>query len=220
MAYRRVLCLAFSRREGGKCFAGIDLGSGRWVRPVNSPSVGALYDHQCFAQTQAGQLSDPRVLDILEIDLSVPSPKPCQPENWLIGKESWRLVGRCKVSDLSAHIVCDPELIRGYDRFVSAEEIEARPPQNSLVVVAPENLKWFVEKDRYGRRRLRGRFSICGASYDLPLTDHAYEKELRDVTLFTSRNHDTSVPILLTISLSDVLKETGRHYKLIAGVIF
>lgn len=37
MAYRRVLCLAFSRRDGGHCFAGIDLstGSGRdqFLRP-------------------------------------------------------------------------------------------------------------------------------------------------------------------------------------------
>jgi hypothetical protein len=30
----RILCLANSIREGGRCVAGIDYATGRWVRPV------------------------------------------------------------------------------------------------------------------------------------------------------------------------------------------
>ena len=38
----RFLCLAVSKREGGVCIAGIDIDSGKWIRPVSTTTHGAL----------------------------------------------------------------------------------------------------------------------------------------------------------------------------------
>lgn len=219
MAARQILCLALSKREGGLCFAGIELISGVWIRPVNGPSHGALQYYQCLAKDADGHMREPRVLDIVEMDLLSPSPKLGQPENWLVGTEPWRLVGRVSSAALLGHITSDPELFRGYERFVSVSEVESRPPLESLRLVSPENLTWFAEETRYRKRRIRGRFSICGSPYDLPLTDEAFEKQLSDVELYKCRPHDSRMSVLLTLSLSDVWTEQMRRYKLIAGVV-
>jgi hypothetical protein len=218
MPTKQILCLAFSRREGGHCFAGIELVGGAWVRPVNGSNQDALHYYQCLATDADGHAREPRVLDIVEMNLLSPSPKPAQPENWLVGHEPWRLIGRAASADLLRHITDDPELFRGYDRFVPVAEIESRPPQESLRLVSPQNLNWFAEL-KYGKRRFRGRFSVCGSSYDLPLTDEAYEKELADIELYKGRPQNLADPVLLALSLSDVWAEQMRHYKLIAGVI-
>jgi hypothetical protein len=159
------------------------------------------------------------VLDVVLIDLLSANPKIGQPENWVLGQESWQIVGQRAISDLTSFIVEDPELFRGYDRFVSATDVQARPPESSLLLVKPQNLVWSVEKTHYGRRRIIGTFSTCGQSYTLPLTDEDYERQLSFIEMDRAHQHDSSVPIFLTLSLGDVWNETKRHYKLIAGVI-
>ena len=67
MATQEILCLAFSRRDGGHCFAGIDLGSKTWVRPVQSPEAGALHYFQCLIRNAEGALAEPRTLDIVDM---------------------------------------------------------------------------------------------------------------------------------------------------------
>ena len=42
----RFLCLAVSRRPGGRCIAGIDLDTGNWIRPVDCTTHGAVDGHQ------------------------------------------------------------------------------------------------------------------------------------------------------------------------------
>jgi hypothetical protein len=219
MAYRKVICLAFSRRDGGHCFAGIDLSTGKWMRPVPTPEGGTLYYHQCLVRAEGKSLLEPRLLDIVDIDFVSHSPKVCQPENWLIGSAEWRLSGRATKADVAPYISADPELFRGYDRFVSAGDVAARPPANSLVLVTPQRLSWHARISPRGTRQIIGTFSIAGQSYTLPLTDEAHEKQLGDLPTGETRWHDPAVPILLTISLGDLYEITGRHYKLIAGVI-
>jgi hypothetical protein len=220
MAYRRVLCLAFSRRDGGNCFAGIDLMTGKWIRPVISPTSGALSDPQCIATTPSGEYRVPALLDIVDVDFLGPSPKIGQPENWIMGREPWRIVARSSVMDASRFLADDPELFRGYGRFVEAAEVQARPPQSSLALVCPQHLVWLVRPNpRSNHKQIIGTFSITGQSYSLPLTDPVYEKHFRDVPLNERRFHDPQIPVMLTLSLGDVMETTMRHYKLIAGVI-
>jgi hypothetical protein len=185
---------------------------------VNGSNQGALHYYQCLATDADEHAREPRVLDIVQMDLLSPSPKLGQPENWLVGNEPWRLIGRAASADLLRHVTDDLELFRGYDRFVPVAEVESRPPRESLRLVSPENLNWFAEL-KYGKRRFRGRFSVSGCSYDLPLTDEAYEKELTDIELYKSRPQNPAEPVFLALSLSDVWAEQMRHYKLIAGVI-
>jgi hypothetical protein len=213
----RVLCLAFSRREGGNCFAGIEIDTGSWVRPVRDELGGPLYDHECLAKTPNG-FRCPQVLDVIELELLSHCPKLGQPENRIMGTTQWEVVGRRDIESLRTFVSDDPELFRGYDRFVSASEVQTRPPTCSLCLISPGSLIWLAEVNRYGRRRILGRFTVCGQSYTLPLTDDAYAVKLADIEISRSRSEDLSAPLFLTLSLGDVWKEQNRHYKLIAGV--
>jgi len=219
MARREILCLAFSKRDGGQCFGGIDLETQKWVRPVSPKSSGELPYHECLIRKPDGTFVEPRILDVLRIDLQGPQPRPAQPENWLMGEAEWELVGRKKFGDLAPWIrsTDDPEIFRNYGKSVSVEEIGRRPPVCSLTLVRPENLVWKTDLNTYGKKRARGVFSICGQTYDLPLTDEAYQRNLMNLPLHASKAHDPSTPILLTLSLGELWH--GFHYKLIAGVI-
>jgi hypothetical protein len=219
MAHKDILCLAFSKRDGGHCFGGIDLEAQTWVRPVSSKGSGELPYHECLIRKPDGTFAEPSLLDVLRIDLQKPQPRPAQPENWLMGESEWEFVGRKQFADLAPwiHRNDDPELFRNYSKSLSVDEVVRRNPSYSLTLIRPENLAWRTELNQYGKKRARGIFSICGQSYDLPLTDEAYQRNLVSLPLHASLVHDFSTPILLTLSLGEAWH--GFHYKLIAGVI-
>ena len=77
---KRVICLANSRKLNGRCAAGRELIGGKpagWVRPVS----GRENEEVSEQERQYADGSDPEVLDVIEIPLLEPRPKPYQPEN-------------------------------------------------------------------------------------------------------------------------------------------
>lgn len=74
------LCLANSTREGGHCVAGIDLDSGKWIRPVG-PSDGKLSNKDILI---SGTKATIRPFDIVTLRHGAPTPIPGQAENHLI----------------------------------------------------------------------------------------------------------------------------------------
>lgn len=219
MASKDIVCLAFSKRDGGHCFGGIDLDTQNWIRPISPKGSGELPYHRCLIRKPDGTIVEPSLLDVLRIDLLGPQPRPAQPENWLMGETEWELVGRKQFADMAPWIRGnnDPELFRNYSKSVSVDEIARHRPDCSLILVRPDHLVWRTELNQYGNKRARGIFSICGQSYDLPLTDEAYQRTLMSLPLHASKTHDSSSPVLLTLSLGEAWH--GFHYKLIAGVI-
>lgn len=77
----RFLCLAVGRRDGGSCIAGIDLDSGRWVRPVHPQTHGALADHELIVR-DGETLKMMAPLDVLQLRLGAYAGSNAQPENW------------------------------------------------------------------------------------------------------------------------------------------
>ena len=55
-----LLCLANSRKDGGRCIAGVRLDDGGWLRPVGSGAHGALVPRDYLLPVGG----EPRVLDI------------------------------------------------------------------------------------------------------------------------------------------------------------
>jgi hypothetical protein len=220
---KRILCLAFSRKIGGHCVAGVDVLSGKWIRPVSRAAHGTLTYNQCLILSETGVYREPRLLDVLELDLAEPAPKIAQPENWIVTDAIWKVSAGVTntVEFLESIAVSDPEIFRGHARSVTSSELELRPPSCSLMLIEPESLFWTASKDRYGRRRMDGTFSISGSTYKLPLTDDVYESRLAQVRENQTVPHQeiSLNRVFLTISLGDFFEETGRHYKLIAGVV-
>jgi len=220
MPIKEIVCLAYSRKLGGSCFAGIDLATRKWIRAIGEHQNGALADNDCFMRDGTGRFALPDILDVIEIDFSAARPIPAQPENWKIAGSEWKKLRQAGMVERDLLVQClvdDPELFRGYERYVTKQEVEARPPASSLALVRPERLSWSTKTDRYGRKGYKGTFTVSGATYDLPLTDDRHAAKLAAGTFAGGREAATET--LLTISLGDLYEDTGRYYKLIAGVV-
>jgi hypothetical protein len=219
-----VVCLAFSRKYGGSCFAGIDTATGKWMRAIGKYTNGALSDFDCHMTVGNDAYALPSPLDVIAMDIFSAEPKPAQPENWRTSSAPWEKLRVANVADvelLKHHILQDSKIFHSYDRCVAREEIEAHPLDGSLALVRPSALRWTPELDYYGRKRFRGEFTVSGHTYNLPLTDDSYATALAQKAEDHLANGlaDTSVELLLTISLGDLYVKTGCYHKLIAGVV-
>lgn len=91
----RMICLANSRKIGGRCVAGIDVNTGEWVRPVRDNGGALTLDDISY---EDGTI--PRVLDIIDVPVSERQPLYYQPENWVIDPEYyWDKVGSCQLTN-------------------------------------------------------------------------------------------------------------------------
>lgn len=50
----RIVCLANSFKKGGRCVAGIDLETGRWMRPIGRGDEGAIGDERFDSSNEEG----------------------------------------------------------------------------------------------------------------------------------------------------------------------
>ncbi len=94
MNYRKnIVCLANSRKPGGRCVAGKEVvkgGYGKWIRPVSVRPTAeiSLYERQ---YEDGG---DPEILDIIDIPMMAAVPRVYQTENHMIDAENyWTKVG-------------------------------------------------------------------------------------------------------------------------------
>ena len=237
----RFLCLAVSRRDGGNCIAGLDIDTGAWVRPVNLRSRGALGDGEIVVlDNQTHQLRIMKPLDLVRLRLGDKVENPSQPENWTLDSTSLAgsspvLCPACDHPTLLARIRTQAEagntlldLFGTLTNSVPHSVIEQEPPARSLAVIRPRNLRWTRSINYRGNPRMMGifTFGVENIQYCLPLTDIDWEPKLLEATLKRPTiNAEQSLglnpthEILLTVSLGDHFRETGNHYKLIAGVL-
>src|SRR5687768_8614729 len=85
-----MICLANSKKHGGRCVAGLRLDGQGWVRPVGVGKDGTLYPRQ-YRLTDG---TSARVLDRLRVQLYAPHPKPHHPEDWYVSGAPWELLAR------------------------------------------------------------------------------------------------------------------------------
>jgi hypothetical protein len=235
----RFLCLAVSRRNGANCIAGVDIDSGQWIRPVYAIHRGALGDSDIVV-TDRGSLRIMAPLDLIELHLGEPAGIPGQPENWTLnsadGAKAHLVLCRAgddpslfaivrKMAEASNSL----SMILGTrDNKVPHSSIEKESVAYSLCVIRPRDLIWSRALNFQGNPRIEAFFSFGARRirYRLPVTDIAWEPKLlkgtKDRTTLRaseSPGMDANREILLTVSLGDHFRETGFHYKLIAGVL-
>ncbi|MGA2796646.1 MAG: hypothetical protein ABSE63_03595 [Thermoguttaceae bacterium] len=210
----RLICLANSRRDGGRCVAGIDIASGLWVRPV-PPRGGAIPEEKTFL---SGRLFTP--LDIIELELDPPAfATRFQCENRLMQNWNWRLAGRVNAGDLLKYCTWDKTVLHGPGKTVQPSDLELLPPQKwtSLQLIHSTNVTF--EPDPRIPIRWQARFSLvpAGPAYCLSITDP-------EATLRLNKKQRIKPECLLTVSLTEPkeFKEYGKPelcYKLVAAVI-
>lgn len=222
MPTKRIVCLANSRKNSGRCVAGRVLDGAQaleWVRPVSARPSEEVSEYE----RQYPDGGDPRVLDLIDVPLLEPRPKQYQIENWLLDPEqSWQRAGQATWVQVVG-MAQDPKTlwINGGSTYHGLNDQIAQDTANTLtdslyLVHVPDiRLRVFRPNANFGDPRLRvqGQFEHRGQAYWLRVTDPAYERT------YQARG-EGEYPLgecCLTISLGEPFQ--GNCYKLIAAII-
>jgi len=222
-----ILCLANSKKHGGRCVAGLRTDGEGWIRPVSFAREGTLYERHYTLDDG----SEARVLDLLRIRFAIPRPEPHHPENRLITHARWQLLSRPAPQEvlglLESHLTPGPELLGSLTDRVPFAAFEAKSAAGSLALVEPDDLRWVIKTSRAGERRTRVAFTLRGMRYNLALTDPDWERRLSPLAIGEHPRRaggiEDSARLFLTVSLSEPFQSDDRAekfcYKLVAAVI-
>ncbi len=223
------ICLANSRKEGGRCVAGITLHDLCWFRPVSSKEHGELElnDYTLDDGTEAS------ILDIIRVDVLESVPEPHQPENWLFNEDyQWELIERVLPERaylfLQSLITTDQYIFGDSSDSISCSKIEEEHLVSSLCLIEPSDITWEIKKSRYGRRQTRAHFTYNDVEYNLSVTDPKWEELLGNLDYGTYLHNEllfgdekrpgSEDTILYTTSLG-LYEKMHKCYKFVAGVI-
>ena len=222
LTVKRVVCLANSRKNAGRCIAGKEMSgdakSGQWIRPVSNRENEAVSEGERFYADG----TDPEILDIIEVPLLGPKPKAYQQENWLLNpSRQWRKIGRLGWDNLMQ--LADPDAPLWTNGFHSRGGENDQVPvhlttahDTSLRLVWVDDLTVTVSEPSRPSANypiLRGRFSHCNETYCFRITDPVSESGSVDLPY---REYPVGERYL-TVSLGEPFE--GNAYKLIAAII-
>jgi len=207
----RIICLANSTRPGGRCIAGIEIDTEKWVRPVSHFSNRAItWDIRNI------EGEEPEILDIIDIPLEDHGPdEGCQPENRLVKPGKWQKVGRKRPREVLKYCEDDLIILHNHTDRVLATFFEKLPRRKwkSLQLVRNKNVSFNL--DFWGKRRAFFRDGE-GHYLELAVKDPDFLNKL-------VREEQVSSDCIMTISLAGPWSPSGtepqRCYKLVAGVI-
>ena len=219
---KRILCLANSRKRGGRCVAGKELRpdgrAGGWVRPVSAREDEEVSPQErCYADG-----GDPQVLDVIDVPLLNPRPKTYQRENWLLDPgRRWAKVTRVAWNDLQTMIDRDEPLWTNGDSTRSGHNdrvplAETAVIKDSLRLIRVDTLTVTVSEPSRPSADfpiLRGSFRYHGDDYCFRITDPESESGALNLPYGEYRVGER----YLTVSLGEPFE--GHAYKLIATII-
>lgn len=214
---KRIVCLANSRKLGGRCVAGIEIAGEQrlgWIRPVSGRQDQAVN----YCEQRYEDNSSPRVMDIIEVPLLTAQPHEHQQENWLLdGTQRWVKVGEASWEDLTGLADRREQLwINGHQTAQGLNDAipvaDASGLNSSLRLFKVDGLEVHVVRV-CNRKRVQGHFRHCGSIYWLWITDQGYEQTY----LARPEGRYNVGESFLTVSLSEAFN--ASCYKLIAAII-
>lgn len=207
-----IICLANSYKHGDRCIAGIELRSGKWVRPVSNTE-----DRAITRDVRLIRGNEPRPRDVLEIPLGDCGPdEGCQPENVLLQPGPWTKLDRVTEYFLLRYCQDSKIILHNHDNHVAPEHFKAIPKTQwqSLQLVRITNVSFSTDH----RGKWRAHFED-GKGFPLAL-------KVTDPIILDKLCNDESVgtDCILTISLAAPWKPKDTDqpelcYKMVAGVI-
>lgn len=218
---KELVCLANSRKNSGRCVAGIEIldGSKRWIRPVSDRPSQEVSE----VERQYWNGAEPQVLDVISVPLLKPEPDDFQRENWLLDPAvCWRKVGRIGWRDLCG-LEQHPESlwINGYHASAGANDRVPAGQEHTLVdslkLIRVDNVTMQVSPARpwstSQRPTVQARFRYARSEYALNVTDPVYEEKVRAKGLGEYQLAES----FLTVSLGKAFN--GYCYKFVAAIV-
>lgn len=216
---RRIVCLANSRKFGGRCVAGKCLDGdsvGEWMRPVSPKETGELTSKAI--SVQGGSM--PGLGDILSISVDKPAPHDYQMENVFLKSDAWKKDGVFPPDRLEDLLDWPDTLWRngfsgwnGVNDRIPVEAVIGDVAQ-SLFFIRALDVSIHVVKGADGLKHIRAGFLYHDQNYRLAVTDAAVEE------IFMQNDFGvyplSEERVYLCISLSE--PHEGFCYKLAAGV--
>jgi hypothetical protein len=210
----RLICMANSWRDGGRCIAGIDIDTGQWVRPV-PPGGGPIPEPRAILE---GKQIAP--LDLIQMDLDEPAFNTrFQCENRRVLDWNWKRLNRILASNVVYYSSRSKYVLHGPGKVVEPAQMESLPPQKwaSLQLIHVKNA--FFRRDDRKADRWKAEFSIgwFGPKYCIAVTDP-------QATELLNKGEEIRAECLLTVSLTEPIEFPQYNkpplcYKLVAGVI-
>jgi hypothetical protein len=223
MYTKTILCLANSKKTGGRCVAGKEIGKrgiGSWIRPVSRSTTHEIPT----SQLRYADATNVSLLDIIEIDLLRPVPYLHQLENHLCSARAWRKSGQGSwgqvqnaIDEIDGALWIDGYSTQnGRNDKVPEHRLQELSDSLRLVNVSRVELKVAYEpgfQGKGGARKVRVSFRHNKVGYTLALTDPQLEHEYLAKQDGTYRIG----PATLCISLSE--PKYGYGFKLIAAIL-
>lgn len=213
------VCLANSKKYTQRCIAGVELVKTQagfevlkkneepvWIRPVSGGEHG---------EVPSNLVDHIKLLDIVEVDITGPSPSGYQSENVLFKERKLKIIRQVNNVEKAIQLLSTKRthpIFGNKGKAVSVEHIEHL--DHSLVLINPSKVEFNLSKSQKGTVQIRARFTYHKINYDLPVTDIDFIEEY-------TKNSDILKDyqnVHLSISLGVEFK--GWHYKLVAGVIY
>ncbi len=218
MNLTRIMALANSWKHGDSCLAGIEMRTGKWVRPVTNLDDGRVRKSDMRIGTRW-----PQLLDILDIPLDTTGPDfEFESENRTILPGQWHLHGQADVKDVLKYATRPHHILHNDRKYVTVEEMKLIPFENrtTLELIHVDNFAILDSRTTPSERHeWKGVVSSGRRKLELKITDPVFFERLNS-------GHTPSKSCLLTMSLGMPYKPPNWEeekapvcWKLIAGVI-
>jgi hypothetical protein len=210
---RRFVCLANSKKEGGRCLAGIELdnmnkpkieaGHLKWIRPICETQYGEVPEYL---------VRHINVLDVVEIFVTgYPSAKSYQSENVFFLQKSIQVIGQFSLANI-AQLCSKQDLIFGNPGKALTEQ-EITVLTYSLILLRIDQFK--IRETTFDERpKLRLAFTLEEHHYELPVTDVVFFLKYKADPACLKNVKELFVTVSLSIKFKDEL-----YYKLVAAII-
>ena len=214
----RIICLANSRKHGAHCVAGIETGTGRWIRPVSRLDDGRLTREMRLLEGR-----EPELMEILHIPIADTGPDyEYENENRLLLPGLWLSEGKISHEDLLHYCSTEPHILHDSESYLTVEFMKSLPfhERRTLQLVETERFSVFdTGLNEHGGHKWRGLLvTPTGAKLTSRITDPVFVERLESG--YRPGNH-----CMVTISLSmpfkpdDWTEDSTPCWKLIAAVI-
>lgn len=212
---KKIICLANSWKLGGRCIAGINLDTGKWVRPV----CDSLYpeDGRVPESVRLIEGREPGLLDILEIPLADSGNDfGFECENLSVLPGQWKCLGKAQPTDLLKYCGNFTRILHNSSQYVNPSDLQRLPFDQRCTLQLIQASSFSVTKNTKG---WRGSLQVSDQTLKgAKITDPVFAGKL-ETGYQPTGNYLVTVSLGMPHAPRDDWEGEAPCWKLIAGVV-